>query len=153
MQRISSNSTLFLKIFFPTFWIVFFGIFTIAVLMAKAPHFGSVPAGTFKAGLALFFVAGLVVLYFTLLQLLRVELDELYVYASNYFKTFRYPYHNVEKITERDFGLFHLVRIHLKTPGKFGAKLTFLLDETMLKSFLEKHPEAVGKLSFFQNKK
>ena len=49
--------------------------------------------------------------------------------------------------------MFHLVRIHLNTLRKFGAKLTFLLDETMLKSFLEKHPEAVGKLFFFQNKK
>lgn len=102
-------------------------------------------------GLALFFAAGLAVLYFTLLKLLRIELDEIYVYASNYFKTYRYPWHNVEKITERDFGLFHLVRIHLKTPGKFGAKLTFLLDETMLKDFLEKHPEAVEKLSFLRN--
>jgi len=151
MQRISSNSTLFLKIFLPTFWIVFFGLFTIAVLMAKAPHFGSVPAATFKMGLALFFAAGLAVLYFTLLKLLRIELDEIYVYASNYFKTYRYPWHNVGKITERDFGLFHLVSIHLKTPGKFGAKLTFLLDETMLKDFLEKHPEAIEKLSFLRN--
>jgi hypothetical protein len=153
MQRISSNSTLFLKIFLPTFWIVFFGIFTIAVLMAKTPHFGSVPAATFKLGLALFFLAGTAALYFTLLKLLRVELDEHHVYASNYFKTYRYPYRNVEKITERDLGLFHLVRIHLKAPGRFGAKITFLLDETMLKDFLEKHPEAAEKLSFFRNKK
>jgi hypothetical protein len=152
MQRISSNSTLFLKIFFPTFWVVFFGIFTIAVLMAKAPHFGGIPAVTFKMGLALFFAAGLAVLYFTLLKLMRVELDELYVYASNYFKTYRYPYSNVEKITERNFGLFHLVRIHLKTPGKFGTKITFLLDETMLKDFLEKHPDVAGKMSFFEIK-
>jgi hypothetical protein len=152
MQRISSNTTLFLKIFLPTFWIVFFGIFTIAVLVANTPHFGGIPAATFKIGLALFFVAGTSVLYFTLLKLLRVELDEHHVYASNYFKTYRYPFHNVEKITERDLGLFHLVHIHLIAPGKFGSKITFLLDDTMLKNFLAKHPEAVEKLSFFRKK-
>ncbi|MFQ5445758.1 MAG: hypothetical protein ACE5FF_02395 [Saprospiraceae bacterium] len=152
MQRISSNSTLFLKIFLPTFWIVFFGIFTGAVLLTKAPFFGGIPAVYFKTGLVLFFLGGTAALYFTILKLLRVELDESYVYASNYFKTYRYPWHNVEKIAERNLGLFHLVSIHLKTPGKFGTKLNFLLDEAMLKDFLEKHPDVAGTMSFFEIK-
>lgn len=141
MQRISSNATLILKIFLPTFWIVFFGVCTVAVSLLDTPYFGSVPAIWMKSGLAAFFLAGTALLYFTLMKLKRVELDDLYVYASNYFKTYRYPYHNVEKITERDLGLFHLVSVYLKAPGNFGKKITFLLDEQMFRDFLEKNPE------------
>ena len=144
MQRISSNATLFLKIFIPTFWIVFFGVFTFAIWQLDVPYFGSVPALTMKIGLTVFFLIGSGLLYLTLLQLKRVELDELYVYASNYFKTYRYPFHNVKKITDRDMGLFHLVRIHLKAPGKFGKTLTFLLNEPMFRDFLEKHPDTAA---------
>jgi hypothetical protein len=141
MQRISSNATLFLKIFVPTIWMVFFGLFTIAVWITDMAYFGPVPALWMKLGLGAFLLLGFLFFWFTFLQLKRVELDELYVYASNYYKTARYPYHNVEKITERDLGLFHLVSIHLKVPGQFGKKLTFLLDEAMLQDFLAKYPD------------
>lgn len=144
MQRISSNLTLVLKIFFPTFWIVFFGIFTLAVWTLDTPYFGPVPAIWMRIGMTLFFLSGTAILYFTLMRLKRVELDNLFVCASNYIKTYRYPYHNVEKITERDMGLFYLVRIYLKTPGNFGRKLTFLLDEPMFRDFLEKNPETAA---------
>lgn len=147
MQRISSNATLFLKVFIPTFWIVFFGIFTIAVWRLDHTSFGAVSAQTLKIGLTVFFLIGSALLYFSLIQLKRVEMDDLYVYASNYFKTYRYPFHNIEKITERDMGIFHLVSIHLKTPGKFGKKLRFLLDESMFRDFLEAHPEASAIIS------
>jgi len=140
MQRISSNATLFLKIFIPTFWMVFFGAFTIAIWSVEVPYFGPIPAIWMKLGLTAFLVLGVTFFYFTLLNLKRVELDELYVYASNYYKTYRYPYHNIEKITERDMALFHVVRIYLKVPGNFGKKLTFLLDEDMFQDFLNKYP-------------
>jgi hypothetical protein len=154
MQRISSNATLLLKIFFPTFWIVFFGVFTIAVWVMDF-RVGGLPHGAFKLGWTLFFTICTTVFYFTVFQLKRVELDDLYVYASNYVKTYRYPYHNVEKMTERNMGLFHLMNIHLKVPGKFGKRITFLLDEAMLTDFFEKNPtiaEAMGKLKIEEKK-
>lgn len=147
MQRISSNATLFLKIFIPTLWTVFFGAFTVAIWTVEVPYFGPIPAIWMKLGLTTFLILGVTLLYFTLLKLKRVELDELYVYASNYFKTYRYPYHNIEKITERDMALFHIVRIHLKVPGNFGKKLTFLLDEGMFQDFLNKYPEVAVTLA------
>jgi hypothetical protein len=147
MHRISSNATLFLKIFLPTMWVVFFGLFTLVVWVAGVFSFGGVSASAFKLGFTVFFLVGTALLYFTFWQLKRVELDDLYVYASNYFKTYRYPYHNIEKITERDATLFHLVHIHLKTPGRFGKKITFLLDEAMWRDFLEKRPGVAEKLA------
>ncbi len=147
MQRISSNATLFLKIFIPTIWMVFFSAFTVAIWSADVPYFGPIPAIWMKLGLTAFLVLGATFFYLTLIQLKRVEMDELYVYASNYYNTYRYPYHNVEKITERDLMLFHIVRIYLKVPGKFGKKLTFLLDEAMFKDFLAKYPDVAVTLA------
>lgn len=140
MQRVSSNATLFLKIFIPTIWTVFFGAFSIGVWLVEVPYFGPIPALWMKLGLTAFVLLGIAFFYFTFLKLKRVELDELYVYASNYFRTYRYPFHNIEKITESDLTLFHIVRIHLKVPGNFGKKLVFLLDEPMLEDFFGKYP-------------
>ena len=126
---------------------VFFGAFTIAIWTVDVPYFGAIPAIWMKLGLTAFLLFGVSFLYFTFLKLKRVELDELYVYASNYFKTYRYPYHNIEKITERDMVLFHIVRIHLKVPGNFGKKLTFLLDEAKFQDFLSKYPEVAVTLA------
>ena len=153
MHRISSNSTLFLKIFLPTFWMVFFGIFTIAIcFVSEVPFYGSIPANVFKICTVAFFLAGSALLYFSLMQLMRVELDSQYLYASNYFKTYRYPYDSIEKIIERDLGLFHLTSIYLKEQGRFGKKISFLLDEEMWRDFLKKNPEAAKKLSSFEIK-
>lgn len=141
MQRISSNATLFLKIFIPVLWTVFFGAFAVALWTIDVSYIGAIPALWMQLGMTVFFLLGVAFFFFTFWKLKRVELDELYIYASNYFHSFRYPYHNVEKITEHDLVLFHVVTIHLKVPGKMGKRLTFLLNEAMLQDFLSNHPE------------
>ena len=151
MHRISSNLTVFLKLFLPTLWVSFFGVFTIAFLLSNVEQWATF--FYWKIGLVLFFLLFTALFYFTVVQLKRVELDENFVYASNYFKTYRYPYHNVERMTERDLGLFTLVKIQLKTPGKFGKKIPFLLDEAMLKDFLEQKPEMAEVLAGLREKK
>ncbi len=148
MHRISSNWTLFLKIFLPTFWMVFFGALTIGLWMVNTPYFGNIPAMPFKLGMTVFFLAGTAGLYFTLMQLLRVDLDEKHLFVSNYFKTYRYPFTDIENIVERDIGFFHLVRIQLKGKGRFGSRISFLLDDSMLRAFLQKHPETAAQLPF-----
>ena len=142
MHRISSNLTLPLKIFLPTLWISFFGVFTVALLLSNVDQFAYFIY--WKLGMLGFFLAFTALFYFTTMKLKRVELDSNFVYASNYLKTYRYPFHNVEKMTERDMGLFTLMHVHLKVPGKFGKKIPFLLDEAMLKDFLEKNPEMLS---------
>lgn len=144
MVRISSNATLFLKIFLPTFWMVFFGLFTGAIWLSDAPFFGEIPALQMKLGIGVFFLLGSSLLYFTFMQLKRIEADGLYLYVSNYFKTYRYLLHDIERISERDMTLLHLVNVHLRAPGRFGRRLSFLLDESMLRDYLEQYPEAAS---------
>lgn len=145
MHRISSNLTLLLKIFIPTLWISFFGVFTIAFLFSNVKQLDAFLY--YKFGLLAFFLAFTALLYFTVMKLKRVELSQEHIFVSNYLKTYRYSYDSVEKMAERDMGLFTLVKIHLKSPGKFGRKMSFLLDEAMLKDFLEKNPEMGPKLN------
>lgn len=151
MHRISSNLTLMLKIFIPTLWISFFGVFTVAFLLSNVEQYAAF--AYYKVGLLVFFLVFTALFYFTVMQLKRVELGKEHVYVSNYLKTYRYPYDSVEKMTEKDMGLFTLVRIHLKAAGKFGKKMSFLLDESMLRDFLEKNPEMSVELNRLKSSK
>ena len=146
MRRISSSATLGLKLFLPTFWIVFFGSFTIAVLISglgKAPLFGSIG---FKLGTLAFFVLGVVLQYFSIMQLMRVELDHEYLYVTNYFKTYRYTFDSIQKISQQDLGVFRLGRIYLNTAGKFGKRILFLQSRQKFEDFLQSHPVLAPKL-------
>jgi hypothetical protein len=141
MFRLSSNITLLLKIFLPTFWLVFFGLLTLAVLLSNAFHVSFMPQGWFKLLVLFFFLAGCVLFYFTVIQLKRVEVDDLYLYISNYFSTYRYPYHNIDNVSEKDLGIVTLMIVYFKKPGKFGKRVFFLLDKDMLQKAVNEKPE------------
>lgn len=141
MERVSTNSTLFLKFFIPVFWIVFFGSFTIAVFAYNFEYFGNIPKLPFRIGTLVFFFSGILTLYLSLMRLKRVEMDELFVYVTDYFKHYRYPYHNIEKLEESTFLFLQVVTIHLKESGSFGKKITFVSSKNRYAGFFEKHPE------------
>lgn len=141
MQRISSNFTIIYKIFLPTLWISFFGLFSIALFFRSSEELDILSTIEFKIIFAICFLVFLILLYFTVINLKRVELDEEYFYVSNYFKTYRYRYEDIEKIVESDFLLFHMLKIHLRKKGKLGKKLPVLLAKKLYQNFIEKHPE------------
>ncbi len=141
MKRISTNLTLLLRLFLPVFWIIFFGAFTIASWTSKIRFFDTVSGKQFRIELTVFFVVGFIILYFTLMKLRRVELDDHNFYVTNYFKTARYPYENIEKVKVNDFFFFKQYSIHLKTPGYFGKKIAFIVNSKYLKDVLRNHPE------------
>lgn len=141
MQRVSSNTTIVIKLFLPTFWIVFFGAFTISALISPYEYIGRIPAGTFKIGVVLFYLSGLAMFYFTLFKLKRVEMGDDSIYVTNYFKHIRYPYRDVEKVEDSDIGFFQTASIQLKAPGSFGSRLTFITSRANYRHFWETHPE------------
>lgn len=146
MQRVSTNFTLFLKIFLPVFWLVFFGAFAVVLWTENRIPTGAVPIQTVRIIMTLFFVVGATILYFTLLKLHRVEMDDAFVYVTNYVKTARYPYHQIEKIAEVDFLILSTVTIHFKQKGIFGKKATFVPSQYRFQGFLNQHPEVVKTL-------
>ena len=146
MERISSNLTLFFKIFIPTFWIVFFGAVLAAAILTPYEHVAQIRRGPFQISVLLFFLSGVVMLYFTLMQLKRVEMDSRFIYATNYFKTYRYPYHNIERIEVNRFLFFNSAVVHLQQGGRFGSQILFIPSLFRLRDFLENHPEVSQQL-------
>lgn len=124
-KRISSSFTLFFFLFVPIFWLVFFGAFMVAsfIYSDETAFFQSFG---YKIGIVIFYLTGVIFFYFTLLRLKRVEIDTDFVYVTNYFKTYRYPFHNIDTITEIDLLLFKLGTIRFKEKGSFGSKIHFL---------------------------
>lgn len=139
MQRVSSNATLFLKLFIPTFWTVFFGAVTVAVWLKSAELAGD-SSWLLRIGMTFFYLSGLLAYGLLLLPLKRVEMDEQFVFVTNYFQNYRYPWHNVECIEESYFAGLRLVRIKLRVPGRFGQHIRFIASNKGYKQFFSQHP-------------
>jgi len=140
MYRVSTNATLFFKFFIPVIWIVFFGAFTITALSLRYSYVANIPAATFRIAVVVFYLGGIAFLYWAFLRLKRVEMDEHFVYVTNYFKTFRYPYHNVERLTYNNYLIGRSATLHLREPGQFGSKMTFIPSRSNFAQFLDEYP-------------
>ncbi len=141
--NISTKWTLPLKIFLPILWGTFFGLITIAFWFSDAPSVGAMPIGSFRLLISSFLFTGMAVLYFSFMQLKRVEVDEHFLYVTNYKDTARYPFHNVEKLETANYFLFKIVRIYLKESGIFGKKIIFLSNQFRLQEVLKQRTELV----------
>lgn len=141
MERVSTNLTLFYKFFIPVFWLVFVGSITVAALIYSFDYIGNMPAGTFRLIMVFIFLSGALSLYLTLLRLKRVELSEDFVYVTNYFKSFRYPYHNVESIQVSRFLFFQVATVRLREAGSFGKSILFIPSSQRFKLFFAEHPD------------
>ena len=141
MVRVSSNFTIFLKLFIPAAWITFFGLMTLSVLIVEdgfLPFGGGLLVRAVFLAIFLFFFA---LIYFFLLPLKRVEMGPDGVYVSNYFKTYRYQFVDIEKIKERDLGFRKIGTITLKEKGKFGKKIRFIISPIHYQDFINDHPD------------
>jgi len=140
MQQVSTSLTLFLKVFLPVFWTAFFLAFVFFVGRLDVAYLAGIPIETFRMGLWGFLLLSLVIFYFTVLRLKRVEMNEEFVFVTNYFKSARYPWHNIENIEERDFSVFRSIHISFKQPGVFGKKITYLASRRKFNAFIKEHP-------------
>ena len=143
--RVSSSWTLFYKIFFPTAWIVFFGVFAVFVTF---DGFGStfIP-GAVRIGYLIFFAIGLAVLWFSLMSFKRVEMDENVFYVTNYFKTYKYSYDSIADIGEIDFVIMKGVTIRFIEKSSFGKKIFFVARRRVWSTFVDTHPHLFAHLA------
>ena len=139
MIRLSSNWTLFLKLFLPVFWIAFFSGFVIAAFVTDPQIAPQIANNKFRLQSVLFVLAGIIFFAFTFFRLKRIDADDSHIYVTNYFKTYRYPVQDIEKITLYN----HLIlkAAHLKFKGKtsFGKKVIFIPMMSNLLNFAAKN--------------
>lgn len=128
--NLSSNLTVILKYFIPLVWTVFFGALCIIFWVTDELSVGGMDLMIFRVGWTLFFLTGTFTAYFTIMRLMRVEFDGQFVYITNYFKVFKYPIDNIEKITVKDYSIFKLVTVNLVSAGYFGKKIILLASRS-----------------------
>ena len=147
MQHVSSSITLLVKFGIPTGWIVFFGSMTAALWISNdIKVVADMPISTFRLLITSFYITGVLVIYWAMMRLKRVEMDDHFFYVTNYFKNVRYPYHQIEKVVEKDYLIFNTVHIHLKKAASFGKKISFIASRSRFDEFLKEHPEVVVQL-------
>ena len=143
MQRVSTNLTLFYKFVLPTFWLVFVSAFTVTVWFSASPYLFGYPIFYVRLAATVLLLSGALFLYWAVMGLKRVELTEDFVYVTNYRKAFRYPWHNVARIEQRDYLLFHPIDIYFHKPGFFGKKITFLPSRERWARFQRDFPDVI----------
>jgi len=143
-QSISSGWTLFLKLILPVMWITFFGTFVGYILLSEDGAYmvsgGAVTPMVARIVAFLFLFTGALAFYLLFMRLKRVDIDANFLYVTNYFKTRRYPYHNIEKIVHSRILMSNPVTLHFKEAGSFGKKITFLSNKEY-KEFLTQRPD------------
>ncbi|MBK8669089.1 MAG: hypothetical protein IPN89_06315 [Saprospiraceae bacterium] len=141
MQRVSSNLTIFFKLFLPTAWIVFFTVFTALLFIVDDQQLPFLTSPVFKYPFLFLYLMFFALLYFTIIQLKRVEMGPDSYVVTNYFKTYRLIYEDISSIHIIPLGRLQIVTFRLKSKGKIGNKITFLASKHLFQSFLESHPE------------
>jgi len=140
MQRVSSQLTIVLRIVIPTVW--FTSVLSIVILLGWAVR-GK--AGLFAnpfiwIGLLLILGSGFALIRLLLWRFYRVDMDARYVYVSNYFKTYKYPFSEIESISDSKTLPGRVFLITLKSKGSFGRYIYFLAAQALWSDFLKENP-------------
>ncbi|MTB53206.1 hypothetical protein [Lewinella sp. W8] len=144
VYRLSSNATLFLKIFLPAFWTTIMLGITLVTWFAPEHYFGGVPLESLRWATLFTLVVGVVSFWILLWPLKRVETDGQKVYVSNYFRTAFYDWErDVEALHESNFLFFKVGTLELNGVGSFGRKMRFLVSRRLLKEFKEAAPGVI----------
>lgn len=140
MERVSSQLTIFIRIALPTIWLT--TVISLVALLSWAvrgrAHLFANPF--IWIGLILILLTGYFFIKFILWKIYRVDMDNRHLLVSNYFKTFKYPFEDIESITDADYLKGRVYKIKLKAKGSFGQNIHFLASRTLWEDFIKEHP-------------
>jgi len=144
MYRLSSNATLFWKIFLPVFWTTVLTGVTLVAWLADEHYFGGLPLQSFRWAVLFTLVVGALSMWLLLWPLKRVESDGEKVYVSNYFRTAFYDWNrDVEAYHETRILLLKVATIELNGIGSFGRRMRFIPSRKLLAEFRERFPQVI----------
>ncbi len=143
--QLSSNFTFLFKLAFPVSWIAFFGTLTLYILFSEDGAYliagGMFTPSGLRISAVIFMLIGIATLYYFFFRLQRIDADAEYFYVTNYFKSRRYPYHDIEKVKEHRYLIFKTVSIYLKESGYFGKRIPFIASKRRYAEFLKARPD------------
>lgn len=124
---LSSNATLFWRIFVPVFGTVFFtGLVLVFWLTEEEELYLPSSIWWYRAAFLSIWILWVLFIRRTLWRLKRVDIDDTHLYVTNYWSTVRYPWQDVEGMSETKRLGRRIVHFHLKAPGRFGQVISFL---------------------------
>ncbi|MCP9236876.1 hypothetical protein [Lewinella sp. JB7] len=144
MLRLSSNLTLFLKLFLPVFWTTVMIGATLVIWFAPEHYFGGVPLQSLRWAILFVLLTGLAVFWLLCWPLKRVETDGEAIYVSNYFKTARYDLRqDVAGFSETRWLLLKVCTVELRGAGTFGRRMRFVASRKQYDLFRREYAGAV----------
>ncbi len=146
MTRLSSNATLFLKIFLPTFWISFFTLVTLVIFFFTPDDIPLFQNWLFKGWYLFIYISFLLLFIFTLMRIQRVEYNGEIFLVSNYLKTYNCSISDIDALVLRNYFLFKTGNLKFNKPTKLGKKVKFILSNSMFAAALERYPYLIDKI-------
>ncbi|MBK6993727.1 MAG: hypothetical protein IPH31_01910 [Lewinellaceae bacterium] len=126
-ECLSSNSTLFWRVFMPIFGTVFLGgLLLTFLLIPEEELYLPFPLLWGQLFLLALWLGWLFLVRCTIWRLKRVDANATHFFVTNYWTTVRYPWGDVEKTEEKTRLGRRIVNLCLRAPGRFGQKISFL---------------------------
>ncbi len=123
-RNYSSSATLLYKFVFPAIWIALCGMFVFQLSRMVSQ------TGTYRnsvlLGLILLWAAGSIFFLRVSLPLLRVQLRDGHLYASNYFDEIEIHPSDIAEVTQNRWVKLRPITIHLRTRSEFGQRISFM---------------------------
>lgn len=145
-RRLSSAQTFLMKFVFPPFWILLFA--QASVLFFTSGAFAgsgeSAPPPEMKWLMLAAIVAGALCIYWFCMRLKQVELDEQYLYVSNFVREIRIPLQDIEEVSENRWVNIRPITLEFRRDTDFGSRIIFM-PKTRWWGFWRSHP-AVGEI-------
>lgn len=125
---LSSNMTLFWRVFIPVFGTVFLLGLTLAVWLLDEDDLDVMHISAWGGRLIMFvlLIGWIWFVWRYLLQLKRVDGSDTHVFVTNYWITVKYPWEDVADITESRRMGRRILHLQLKASGRFGQTISFL---------------------------
>jgi len=137
-RNFSSSATLLYKFIFPAIWIALCGLFVFQLSHVARPNGAS--GNAMELGIVLLWIAGSVFFLRVSLPLLRVQLRDGHLYASNYFSEIEIRPSEIAEVTQNVWVKLRPITIHLRTPSEFGKRLSFMPPVRMIFRFWIEDP-------------
>jgi hypothetical protein len=138
--NLSSNATLFWRIFVPVFGTVFMtGLLLVFWLIDEDALYTSFPILWTRLGITAFWAGWLLLIYRTVWRLKRMDANATHFFATNYWTTARYQWSDLAEITETKRLGRSIMHFRLRQPGFFGSTISFLPGSTCRKWLREQN--------------
>jgi len=130
----------------PTGWLTLILSITILLGWTVRGKAGLMANPIIWISLLLILGSGFAVIKFLLWRLYRIDMDDRYLYVSNYFKTYKYELTDIDSILDSKILPGRIFCIRLKSKGSFGKNIYFLASQVLWKDYIETHQKKMGNL-------